>query len=487
MSHIIFRRLSSSILYRLLIGLFVCLTYATCNTSVPQSGLNGDTVANDNSSNNSGNPNDPDSVDNGSASSRIGACCFRASCGEQDSSCCQELSVDPCVSMGGVFVGARTRCEGDVCDVLGVISQLYDKDGDGLLNGDDPDVDGDGIENGDDSDVDGDGEPNGSDRDVDGDGIENGSDRDIDGDGLENGKDRDADGDGLEFPDDDDDDGDGIDDADDDDDDADDDEDCDCEHGDCFNDNCYCEYGWQGDSCDEFHCKDIRNCNNGTCVGPNTCRCDPGWESVGNIPCAVYNCRALKECNDHGRCVGANKCECDPAWRGLEDCSLHTCDRDPSYCDDNDPCTRNDCEPTSGCKPAAPLCGPMETCIQGSCFPDCRNTLDCDSGNACRDGACQDGCFEDDECVDGDPCTTDTCNAGSDCENTLILCPGPREICVRGRCVTACLDSDACDEGEACHQSGCFAECDDDTPCTGNDETCENGVCVPPEDDTDSN
>src|SRR6185295_18894341 len=97
---------------------------------------------------------------------------------------------------------------------------------------------------------------NGSDEDVDGDGEANGQDDDIDGDGLSNGADEDADGDGLLVPEDEDDDGDGE-------------ADCDCGHGQCIGGDCLCQAGWEGDACDEFHCKDVRNCNNGTCVGPN--------------------------------------------------------------------------------------------------------------------------------------------------------------------------------------------------------------------------
>ncbi len=362
---------------------------------------------------------------------------------------------------------------------------LQDRDHDGtsdleeIIAGTDPDDPSDGA------DTDGDEIPNSIDPDVDGDGIENGSDPDVDGDGILNGDDDDVDGDGLLAPEDSDDDGDGIADDEDDDDDGDGEEDCECDNGHCIGGDCLCEPGWEGDECDKFHCKDNRNCNNGTCVGPNVCRCDAGWESVGSIPCAVYNCRALKNCNNHGNCVGPNICACDADWRGLEDCSIHSCDRNPNFCDDGDPCTINDCAPATGCKPARPLCGATEVCSQGTCFPKCRNTLDCDSGNACRDGACQDGCFDDSECKDGDPCTTDSCNSSSDCENELIDCPGAQEICVRGRCVKACLDSDTCDPGQSCSSdSGCFSDCDDDTPCSGDDETCEGGVCVPPEDDS---
>ncbi|HOE13022.1 MAG TPA: hypothetical protein PKJ23_16565, partial [bacterium] len=72
-----------------------------------------------------------------------------------------------------------------------------DVDGDGILNGSDPDVDGDGINNGSDPDIDADGLANGSDPDTDGDGVLNGSDSDIDADGVNNNNDTDMDGDGT--------------------------------------------------------------------------------------------------------------------------------------------------------------------------------------------------------------------------------------------------------------------------------------------------
>jgi hypothetical protein len=71
-------------------------------------------------------------------------------------------------------------------------------DGDGIPNGQDPDVDGDGKPNGEDfDDIDGDGIPNDRDPDIDGDGIPNDKDSDMDGDGIPNGEDPDMDGDGI--------------------------------------------------------------------------------------------------------------------------------------------------------------------------------------------------------------------------------------------------------------------------------------------------
>lgn len=350
-----------------------------------------------------------------------------------------------------------------------VVLLSRDSDGDGESDGEEVVAGSDPFDPLDDRDVDGDGVPNAEDDDVDGDGVRNADDADIDGDGRDNVDDDDDDGDGESDVSDDDADGDGE-------------PDCDCgDNGECspFLKYCICKYGYEGKKCDRFHCHDVRECNNGTCVGPNACRCDAGWESVGSIPCAVFQCRNLRNCNEHGECVGADKCDCDADWDVIADCSIHLCDRQPSKCNDGDPCTRDVCDPKKGCS-HEPACASTEICLVGDCFPKCDNTLGCDSGQSCRDGGCQEGCFDATDCRDGDPCTTDTCNSSSDCEHELVDCSASNQICVRGRCVTACLDNDTCGSGNVCRDDGCFTECDDDQGCQDN-EVCDDDACRPNE------
>lgn len=121
--------------------------------------------------------------------------------------CCTVLWTLECVG-GAVVCGG---CPAFTDDELAVAALLIDSDNDGLLDleeiiaGLNPfwpydgiDNDGDGIDNGDDPDVDGDGTLNAYDDDVDGDGIKNIHDDDIDGDGLLNRiQDDDDDGDGI--------------------------------------------------------------------------------------------------------------------------------------------------------------------------------------------------------------------------------------------------------------------------------------------------
>lgn len=369
-------------------------------------------------------------------------------------------------------------------EIAAILSR--DSDGDGLSDleevaqGGNPDNPLDGP------DLDGDGILNGSDPDVDGDGLENAVDPDIDGDGRVNGFDDDADADGLLEADDDDDDGDGVPDLTDNDDDGDGVDDCECEHGICsaFGGLCFCDKGWEGEGCDKFHCRDVRNCNHGKCVGPNTCRCDSGWESVGSIPCATFHCRQLKNCNANGFCIGPNVCRCDADWRGLEDCSIHTCDRDPGFCDDDDPCTENKCDPTMGCSFPPIQCTAPEVCINGTCTNTCTNSSACVNNQGCRDGGCFE-CQSDADCRDGDPCTADLCDPLIGCTNQPVDC-GVNEVCQRGVCVTTCDDDMECGDGangrpRTCSSDGgCFDSCDDDLDCA-DDEVCDDdeGLCEP--------
>jgi len=64
----------------------------------------------------------------------------------------------------------------------------------------------------------------------------------------------------------------------------------------------------------------IRGCyNNGTCIGPNTCRCSSGWTgSFCNIPVCEQSC------NHHGNCTGPNQCTCERGWEGY-DCTIPMC------------------------------------------------------------------------------------------------------------------------------------------------------------------
>lgn len=388
-----------------------------------------------------------------------------------------DLPQDPADCLNLAFA-EQAPCLGLTDEEL-VLFLSQDADGDGssnlmeATNGTDPfdprlgaDTDGDGIQNRDDSDVDGDGEDNGEDSDIDGDGKDNGDDEDVDGDGEDTDEDEDDDGDGIDDEDDTDDDNDGED-------------DCGCEHGLCssFGGLCFCHKGWEGEDCDEPHCKDVQNCNFGFCIGPNICRCKEGWQpDSGTNPCINWHCAGVNDCSGHGTCVGPNDCDCDPKWDVRLDCSVPTCKEDSTICDDLDPCTKDSCDNNALCH-HDPLCTAPQVCENGTCGEPCRDVLDCQDGKGCRGGGCFE-CTSDKDCSDLDPCTTETCNSSTGCRpGGPKPCPVQGEECVLGRCVKECLFH-PCDQGQTCHsEGGCFDECDEgDCP---EDEVCEDDACVP--------
>ena len=53
--------------------------------------------------------------------------------------------------------------------------------------------------------------------------------------------------------------------------------------------NCSCNSGYKGVSCQEFDCSTLGNCNlgiGGSCTGPNICTCTSEWTSLN---CSIRN------------------------------------------------------------------------------------------------------------------------------------------------------------------------------------------------------
>jgi hypothetical protein len=404
----------------------------------------------------------------------IGAGAGAAAPGDQESAGDAGSSGNDMPQQGETGAGSDATVDDDD----GVIAALLrDSDGDGTKDIDEIHNWTDPLDATEGGDLDDDGIPNRDDADVDGDGLNNGEDPDADGDGIANGEDDDVDGDGLLAQEDEDDDGDGTDDDEDEDKNGDGKTDCECKHGVCsaFKGLCFCERGWEGEECDEFHCRDIRTCNNGTCVGPNTCRCNAGWENIGSVQCAVYHCRGVRNCSGHGQCVGPDECECDVDWKGSPDCSRHTCTAVPVRCDDGDPCTIDTCDPAAGCEHEPLVCPLFEECVSGQCTDPCRSAADCADGEGCRDGGCF-PCEDDAECRDGDPCTVDLCEDAG-CTNEPLSC-SILEECVLGKCVESCVEDGDCADSQSCREGGCFEDCAEDNDCD-DVETCNDGSCVP--------
>lgn len=186
-----------------------------------------------------------------------------------------------------------------------------------------------------------------------------------------------------------------------------------------------CDYG-HDDQCD-----DDDSCTVDSCLATGVC------EHTAKTDV----CKIDGACVDPGTLATSSQCQiCDPA-RAKDDWS-------PVQCDDENPCTRDLCDPAQGC----------------TAIPD--NSLACDDGQDCStDDHCEDGqcvaspCGCTDaatDCDDGLDCTDDTCDASTGaCGHTVAA----------GTCL---------------FDGVCFAQgetCDDANPCTEGD-TCQDGACV---------
>lgn|GEM_PF-2554746 len=158
-------------------------------------------------------------------------------------------------------------------------------------------------------------------------------------------------------------------------------------------------------------------------------------------------------------------------------CSAGSCQALPHECDDNDPCTSDDCNAQTGVCEYTPIPG-CECAIDTDCgfsFNPCID-IQCNAGT-CEEvelsGACDDGsdCSQNDACVagecvgdaidcsDGDPCTLDECDP--------FLAPG--NVCFNTPATLPCDDGDLCTFNDTCDLAG---------GCAGTVIDCGDGSCL---------
>ncbi len=254
---------------------------------------------------------------------------------------------------------------------------------------------------------------------------------------------------------------------------------------------------------DGLSCADANTCDGdeickaGKCTPPSTFNCPSD-----GIACHAPTCDAQMMCTQKlltgDSCPDGNKCN------GDETCNNGVCQAgtQPS-CNDNNPCTVDDCDPATGCthKPTEAgsacddgnLCNGIGSCDGGGkCVIKPSQT--CDDSNPCTDDICvpDKGCTAVNNalgCNDGDPCTTaDKCSAGSCVGGAAVKCDDGRactaDTCTKGvGCTNApVMDNTPCDDGSGCSTGDrCVAgECkptggticpDDANPCTA--ATCD--------------
>ena len=237
---------------------------------------------------------------------------------------------------------------------------------------------------------------------------------------------------------------------------------------------------------------DLCDINTGLCAGvPKIC------DDLN--PCTTDSCD-----NSSGICINTDNTDCcnDGDICTVEDtCNMGVCVGVAVDCDDNNVCTHDTCDNSTGLCLNVPNSNPCDDldpctsgdiCFNGTCVGQQSN---CDDANSCTDdmcdqlsGNCTNIINNTNNCTDNDLCTVnDQCMNGL-CMGTPINCndnnPCTNDICMNGECMhtfitnSSCSDSNPCTLNDTCIQGFCIGTpivCEDNNTCT--DDFCSNGTC----------
>jgi hypothetical protein len=180
---------------------------------------------------------------------------------------------------------------------------------------------------------------------------------------------------------------------------------------------------------------------------------------------------------------GLYLCDDDDACTTGDGCASGQCEGALTVCNDNDPCTNDSCNHTTGacvfqaapacactldsdCPSAGPcvsrVCGAAGLCVDTLLSGACSDGSVCTEGDTCAAGVCVGTPIA---CGDSNPCTTDSCDKVAGCSHAPA--DGP-----------ACDDGDACTVGDACAAGTCLGapkSCDTGSECTVGQ--CAGGTC----------
>ena len=268
-----------------------------------------------------------------------------------------------------------------------------------------------------------------------------------------------------------------------------------CSGGSCVGQGASCD---DGNQCTTDSCNTVTGCVNvpfaGACDDGNPCTSDDlcfGKDCIGGagVDCNAGNDNPCKQsyCEPGGGCTplitlddGAS-CSDGSACTKDDKCVSGTCAGTNVVCNDNNPCTNDSCNPTTGCiyQNNSTLCDDGDACTVG---------------DVCKLGACASG--SDMVCNDGNPCTNDSCDhnavdpaqACKYINNTIPCNDGSvctlNDQCVLGQCkgqTINCADTNSCTDDGCNATTGCFhtnnnVVCDDKDSCTSASQ-CVNGAC----------
>ena len=259
-----------------------------------------------------------------------------------------------------------------------------------------------------------------------------------------------------------------------------------------------------GGTCDDgLYCTVLDVCASGTCGGSardcsalsSACAAGTCSESLGR--CVASPINQGQSCDDGLRCTTSDSCRSGTCAGTAVDCSSL-----------NTPCTRGECDPSTGACVSVPLvngtacedglfCTTSDRCSAGVCVAgvarDCSGQSNscnlgvCDEAqNGCgrsprnEGGTCDDGLF----CTVADHCTAGWCSGGPrDCSASSSACAAGTCSESSARCVGSpinqgqrCDDGLRCTTGDACSAGTCGGTA---TDCSSLDTACTRGACDP--------
>jgi hypothetical protein len=199
----------------------------------------------------------------------------------------------------------------------------------------------------------------------------------------------------------------------------------------------------------------LEACGNGV-VDPGE-ECDAGTSNGEPGACCTATCDFRAEGTP---CPDGNLCNGDETCSAFGQCRPGA----PLVCNDHNLCTRDECDPQSGC--TYPKLDDGTSCSDG---------VFCNGPEVCNDGECTSQPPPD--CTDGDPCTVDACDPGADaCVNPPVDHPVPGCDCPNGD--VDCDNHNACDGKETCDPSHTFCHPGVPLVCTTTNQ-CLDPFCDP--------
>lgn len=249
---------------------------------------------------------------------------------------------------------------------------------------------------------------------------------------------------------------------------------CDDENA-CTTDQCDSKNGCQHKPLSALPCDDEDGCTTqdtckfGQCVGKGTSCAD------GNT-CTDDTCDGAGKClhtNNNKTCSDGDKCT------GQDSCSAGKCSGKVKSCEDGSPCTVNACNAatgqcTFGLLPAGTSCDDGDLCTTGEVCSGigCGGgaNKDCTDNNECTSDACNttsgicahnplegSPCGADNLCAEAGTCKAGACSgAPKDCNDnnpcTTDLCDPPSGLCTQSNSA----DGTACGEGKSCQAGVCL-------------------------------